>query len=252
MNKYSPTHVQAYYEASTDSYLRHYGDVIQAFRPTNTDSLLDYVGRSAGINWKLSVLDLGCGVAGPAIHFAKRWNATVTGVTIAPKQFKIGNEKINQENVGNNVHLFLGDYHQLDNLPIENDTYDVTLFLESLGHSNNIHLALENAYKKTAKNGRLYIKDFFKRKSANVIEQQQIDKVIENINKNYCYNTLAYEETIQALEQTGWKNITVSTFDFMDDVSVRFNFEQENKIDIFENIPEFYPADWLEIKAVKS
>lgn len=97
-----------------------------------------------------------------------------------------------------------------------------------------------------------YTLKIFKRKSANVIEQQQIDKVIENINKNYCYNTLAYEETIQALEQTGWKNITVSTFDFMDDVSVRFNFEQENKIDIFENIPEFYPADWLEIKAVKS
>ena len=65
MSKSSPEQVKQYYNEMTKSYLDIYGDVIQAFRPTDTVKLLDYIGRSAGINWNLNVLDLGCGVAGP-------------------------------------------------------------------------------------------------------------------------------------------------------------------------------------------
>lgn len=36
MKKYSPQQVQAYYDQFTDSYMEIYGDVIQAFRPSDT------------------------------------------------------------------------------------------------------------------------------------------------------------------------------------------------------------------------
>ncbi len=251
MEKYSPQQVQAYYDQFTDSYMEIYGDVIQAFRPSDTTQLLDYVGRSAGINWGMKVLDLGCGVAGPAIHFAYRWNAGVTGITISPVQYEMGLEKIRKAQQENNIHLLLGDYHQLSQLPLQDNYFDIALFLESLGHSNDVPIALENAYNKVKLSGKIYIKDFFKRKAATAEEQQKIDHVVENINRYYNYNTLDLEETVGALTTAGWGNVVVQPFDFIDDITVRYQFEKVNGIDIFEGQPEFYPADWLQITAHK-
>jgi cyclopropane fatty-acyl-phospholipid synthase-like methyltransferase len=251
MQKSTPDQVRNYYNEMTSSYLEIYGDVIQAFRPTDTEKLLDYIGRSAGINWKLKVLDLGCGVAGPAIHFAKRWNVQIDGVTISDVQLEIANQKIVQENLSKNVTIYKGDYHQLNSLPIEDNYYDVVLYLESLGHSNQVEVAIQQAAGKLKTGGILYIKDFYKKQSLHPAEQKKIDSVIDNINKNYAYNTLDLVEVEFAVNQAGLKLVSKEYFDFTDDISVRFEFEKANKIDIFEGMNEFYPADWLEIKCVK-
>lgn len=163
MSRFSPEQVKEYYNKMTASYLDVYGDVIQAFRPTDTVKLLDYIGRSAGLNWNLNVLDLGCGVAGPAIHFAKRWNVNIDGITISEVQLNEGNNKVIEASLQDKIQLKLGDYHHLENSEIENNFYDFVLFLESLGHSNNVQLAIENAHKKLKTNGILYIKDFYKK-----------------------------------------------------------------------------------------
>lgn len=248
---HTPKDVQHYYNEMTASYLEIYGDVIQAFRPTNTEKLLDYIGRNAGINWSLKVLDLGCGVAGPAIHFAKRWNAKVDAVTISEVQFYEANYKIKSENLETNINIFLGDYHQLEKLSLQKD-YDVVVFLESLGHSNNVELALQNAFNKLKSGGTLYIKDFYKKEVEDKKEQEKIDKVIDNINYYYAYNTLNLNSTIEILNKIGFKISFIQAFGFTDDISVRYNFELKNNIDIFEGQEEFYPADWLEIKCIKT
>jgi len=169
-----PHQVKEYYNQMTASYLENYGDVIQAFRPSNTEKLLDYVGRSAGLNWKLKVLDLGCGVGGPAIHFAKRWNVQVDAVTISDVQYNEAHRKIENAQLSGNISLHLGDYHHLEHLPIQDSFYDSVLFLESLGHSNNVALAIKNAYQKLKKGGVLYIKDFYKRVADTISEQQKM------------------------------------------------------------------------------
>lgn len=243
--------VRAYYNQMTASYLDIYGDVIQAFRPSDTEKLLDYVGRSAGINWNMNVLDLGCGVAGPAIHFAKRWNANVDGVTISEVQLAEGKNKVEQENLQNKVHLFLGDYHHLENSSLQNNYYDIVLFLESLGHSDNVQKAIENAYQKLKRNGVIYIKDFYRKIVDDSEHQKKIDKVILSINENYAYNTLEIEQVKTALTNVGFTIESIKSFDFIDDTKIRSEFEHENNIDIFEGLPEFYPADWLEIRCRK-
>ncbi len=251
MQKNSPQQVKEYYNKMTSSYLDIYGDVIQAFRPTDTIKLLDYIGRSAGINWNLNVLDLGCGVAGPAIHFAKRWNANVDGITISEVQLNEGSSKVEQEKLQHKIKLHLGDYHQLENNSILNNNYDVVLFLESLGHSNNIELAIQQAIQKLKKGGVLYIKDFYKKKVTDAIEQQKIDKIIGNINQHYSYNTLGLDELKDAIATVGLSIEFIKPFDFMDDITVRYNFEKENQLDIFEG-QNINPADWLEIKCIKN
>jgi len=249
--KFTPEDVKLYYNKMTSSYMEIYGDVIQAFRPTETESLLDYIGRSAGINWNLKVLDLGCGVAGPAIHFAKRWNANVDGITISDIQLSEGIRKIKEEQLGAKINLYLGDYHHLEERIIPNNDYDVVLFLESLGHSYDVQSAIKNAYTKLKKGGGLYIKDFYKRQVENKDEQKKIDRVISNINKNYTYNTLNLAEVKKALKICGFEIQFIKQFDFIDDIKIRYEFELQNNIDIFEGQTEFYPADWLEIKCVK-
>ncbi len=250
MDKSSPEQVRNYYNMMTQSYLDIYGDVIQAFRPSDTDKLLDYIGRSAGINWNVNVLDLGCGVAGPAIYFAKRWNANVDGVTISEVQIKEGNNKIEKADLDNKIKLYLGDYHHLDSNMIKDNYYDVVLYLESLGHSNDVQSAIQQAADKLKTGGVLYIKDFYKKKVENKNEQQKIDKIIDNINQHYSYNTLDLDELRISIKNAGLEIKFVKPFDFIDDINVRFEFEKENKLDIFEGL-EINPADWLEIKCMK-
>ncbi len=251
MSSFSPQQVKEYYNKMTASYLDIYGDVIQAFRPTDTVKLLDYIGRSAGINWNLRVLDLGCGVGGPAIHFAKRWNANVDGITISEVQLNEGNCKVEQAQLQHKIKLHLGDYHQLENTVILDNQYDVVLFLESLGHSNNIELAIQQATQKLKPNGAIYIKDFYKKKVADAIEQQKIDKIISNINQYYSYSTLDLYELKNAITNVGLEIEFIKPLDFMDDITVRYNFEKENQLDIFEG-QNINPADWLEIKCIKN
>lgn len=251
MTDFTPEQVKEYYNKTTPSFLEIYGDVIQAFRPSDTEKLLDYVGRSAGLNWGLRVLDVGCGVAGPAIHFVKRWNVTVDGVTISEVQFNEGKAKIQQALLQDKIKLHLGDYHQLDNAEIKDNFYDVVIFLESLGHSDDVTLALQQTAAKLKTGGSLYVKDFYKKQSEDSEQQRKIDKVIQNINHHYAYNTLDLEEVKGALKVSGFEIEFIRPLDFADDTAIRYNFESRNKIDIFEGGPEFYPADWLEIKCIK-
>lgn len=51
--------------------------------------------------------------------------------------------------------------------------------------------------------------------------------------------------------KVGFKIQFIQAFDFRDDITIRSIFENKNKIDIFEGQPEFFPADWLEIKCLK-
>lgn len=247
----TPEQVRQYYNEFTASYLQIYGDVIQAFRPTDTAKLLDYVGRNAGVNWKFKVLDVGCGVAGPAIYFAQKWNTYIDGITISETQFQLGNEKIQAANLTDNIFLHLGDYHKMDTMLLPDVTYDVVLFLESLGHSNQVEKAIHLATNKLKSGGTLYIKDFYKKHIHPSVSKSTIDKVIANINQSYCYNTLDLQEVKTALINQNLQIDFIRPFEFIDDIQVRKAFEIANKIDTFEGMPEFYPADWLEIKCTK-
>ncbi|MFN8236819.1 MAG: class I SAM-dependent methyltransferase [Chitinophagales bacterium] len=251
MAAFTPEEVRKYYNTMTTSYLEIYGDVIQAFRPGDTDRLLDYIGRSAGINWGMNVLDLGCGVGGPAIYFAKKWNVQIDGVTVSEVQKETADKKIADNLLSGQISIYQGDYHQLELLPLKDNQYDIILFLESLGHSYDVAAALKQAALKLKKGGCLYIKDFYKKQVQDEKEQQKIDRAIANIDHYYAYNTLDLEKVLSALEDAGLQVLFAKPFDFADDISVRYAFEQKNGIEIFEGQPEFYPAEWLEIRCIK-
>ncbi len=247
---FSPDQVRKYYDTMTASYLQIYGEVIQAFRPGKPATLLHYIAKSSGLKYGMRILDAGCGVCGPAIFFAKEYKVKVDAVTISPVQVAEARRKIAAQKIQHLVQIKEGDYHQLTSC-FEPGKYDAVYFLESLGHSNDIKRVISASYEMLKNGGYIYIKDFYRKISYDTAQQKKTDAVIESVNQHYQYNTLDLNTVVETLRSSGFEIVFIKRFDFKDDISVRFGFEKTHNIDIFEGQPEFYPAEWLEIKCLK-
>lgn len=249
-SKTTPSIVEQYYEDWTQHYLDVSGDVIQAVRTTHIEDLLDYYMREADLQPNEKVLDAGCGVCGPAIHFAKKMPLSIQGITISQKQVDIANEKITQANLNNIISVVKGDYHHLENYFTPN-SFDKILFLESLGHASAPDQVLRSAFKVLKPGGYLFIKDFYTKESDDAAEQKKILEVVANINRLYAYNTLDLHLILSTLRRTGYEIISIKKPGYQDDTTMRARFEAQFNINIFGKYDAFAPSDWLEIKCRK-
>jgi cyclopropane fatty-acyl-phospholipid synthase-like methyltransferase len=247
---FEPKEVGNYYNEFTDKYLETYGNVIQAFRPTDTEQLHKYLIQSADLKDHQRILDAGCGVGGPAIYFAKNIKSNIEGITISSKQVSMANNFKNKELLEGTVHFKEGDYHKLSEF-YENQKFDRILFLESLGHAFDPGKVLKEAESLLDKNGRIYIKDFFPFEIEDKQLNEKHSKVIENINKSYCYNVLDLHETITTLRKLKMEILFIRKFDFQDDISARAAFEEQMNINLFGEMQEFRVAEWLELCFLK-
>ena len=250
MLPYTPGHIKTYYNKFTQKYLDIYGDVIQAFRPKHTRDLLHYIATSSGLKRNRKIVDAGCGVCGPAIYFAGQYHSLVDAITISDIQQSEAVKKIKQAGLEKSISVLCGDYHALSTYYKQSE-YDAVYFLESLGHSNQPEIAIREAWNVLKPGGFIYIKDFYKKEVDDPRLQAKIDRVIYNIDSNYSYNTLNLIDVIRVLRACNLEIEFVKRFGFNDDTSIRAAFEKEMKIDIFEGEPEFFPAEWLEIKCIK-
>ena len=89
--------------------------------------LVDFAGLPAGSR----VLDVGCGIGGPALHLAGAMGCTVEGVTLSARQAARANEKAQAAGVAGRAR-----FHQLDALStgFPDASFDVVWALESLMH----------------------------------------------------------------------------------------------------------------------
>ncbi|MFN8309516.1 MAG: class I SAM-dependent methyltransferase [Chitinophagales bacterium] len=239
----SASDIKNYYNQLTKVYLKTYGEIIQAFRPKGDRELLNHIASHIPLKQGMQVADLGCGVGGPARYFSKHYGVKVDGITLSEVQV---NEFQLRDDTHGNVKVFCGDYHQLPET-FKTEFYDVVLFLESLGHSYNCTLAIREAFRILKPGGRIYIKDFFGKKSNDPLKTKRINAVLASINKNYCYNTLDLEDLLLHLRSQNFEIVTIQKFNFKDDITKRSEFEVHEGIDIFEGEPAFYAADWLEL-----
>ncbi|GIV34458.1 MAG: hypothetical protein KatS3mg031_1993 [Chitinophagales bacterium] len=242
--------VAAYYDHWQQGYNEVYGNFIQAFRPSDVDELMQYIAASAHIHDGLKILDAGCGVGGPAIWLASRFNIEIAGITISEVQVSQAQEHVRQSDLSDKVSITQGDYHELSrHYPAM--YFDRVLFLESLGHAGDPARVIREAWTTLKPGGSIYIKDFYYKEPDDAYWSTRIRKTMENINRLYAYNCLNLTEIITALRRTGFEIDFIRKFAFKDDISVRQEFETRFGIDIFGGEPEFYPAEWLEIKCIR-
>ncbi|MCB0511691.1 MAG: hypothetical protein KDC72_04025, partial [Bacteroidetes bacterium] len=77
--------------------------------------------------------------------------------------------------------------------------------LESLGHATQPEIIIQQAFNLLKKEGKIYIKDFYKKKSNNQHTQHKINQVIQSINKHYEYNTLELTNIINSIRSAGFE-----------------------------------------------
>lgn len=243
--------VAEFYDTYTTKFLEIYdGKTIQGYRPPSILELHEYTAKMAALTDGLNVIDVGCGVCGPAVFFAKKYNLKIEGITISNQQKIIGEEYVRSEHLENKITITLGDFHYLENFFAEN-YFDRAMFIESIGHSYNLEKAIQSISKVLKKGAKIYIKEVFRKKSYNKAKQDEIDTFFEKMNACYAYNTPYLEDLIHHLRQNEFEIDFIKKIDYQNDTSFRDLFEETNNINLFENDKYYNPGEWLEILCTK-
>tara|TARA_B100000886_G_scaffold109746_1_gene73505 strand:- start:72 stop:896 length:825 start_codon:yes stop_codon:yes gene_type:complete len=95
------------------------------------------LGKRMPIQKNQNIIDIGCGLGGPARYFAKQFQCYITGIDITPSFVEIGNKFNKLTSMSNSVSLQVGDG---ENLNFENETFDG-------GYSQHVTMNIKNRKK---------------------------------------------------------------------------------------------------------
>jgi SAM-dependent methyltransferase len=255
VKKHGVADVGAFYDHTTDKFLKVYGEVIQAFRTNNVQDYMDYTIASAELKSGQRLLDAGCGVGGPASYFASVLNIDVEGITISEAQVEKSKEIIASKALVGTVNIRQGDYHRIDEIYGKN-TFDRIVFLESFGHSPDQVLLIEKAFEVLKPGGILYIKDLFKREYTNEEDGKKINAIIDAINQGYCYNVADLNQVLSTMRRLNFILLFVKTPEIkvgeFEHLTISNDFQELFDIARIISWEDYiFPIDFYEIKVMK-
>ena len=92
------------------------------------------LGKRMPISENQRIIDIGCGLGGPARYFAKQFKCFITGIDITPSFIEIGNKFNNLTSMSKQVSLQIGNGETLD---FEDETFDG-------GYSQHVTMNIKN------------------------------------------------------------------------------------------------------------
>jgi SAM-dependent methyltransferase len=247
--------VGQFYDAHHDQFMQVYGQVIQAFRTRDVTDLLNYQIGSIGLEAGQRTLDAGCGVAAPAIHFARHAQVHVDAITISKAQHDAARRLVAAAKLDDRIRVVHGDYHKLADY-FEPGTYDVVYFLESFGHSRDKRRLVETCWEMLKPGGTLYIKDLFRRVPLRPDHAATIDREIRKIDEAYHYEVGDLNAVLDAVRGQGYilsslKTVDLAVSDF-EDLAISNVFQELTGIAPIENWDDYvFPVDFFELRGVK-
>ena len=130
--------VGAYFDLITSDGRRFYGDSFHLGYFSNGERSLDeaieahtdLVAGLARVETAGHVLDVGCGLAAPALRIAEQYGCGVTGVNISREQVRQGNGLIAERGFSDRVIVQRGDARALD---FPDESFDAIVCLEAAG-----------------------------------------------------------------------------------------------------------------------
>ena len=253
--KPSVQNVGEFYNENTYKFMQVYGEVIQAFRTKEINDYLDYTIDNAEIREGQKILDAGCGVGGPASYIASRLDVDIFGLTISKIQVEKSKDILLSKPLKGRVHIQEGDYHKMVSI-YGKEQFDRILFLESFCHYQEQEKLIQAAYDCLKPGGILYIKDLFKREHPNPEDGLKIDRIINEINKAYCYNVADFTETMKCIRRLNLILLSARTPDIkteeFEHLTISNDFQ--NLFDIAKIVSwedYIFPIDFYEIKVMK-
>jgi ubiquinone/menaquinone biosynthesis C-methylase UbiE len=197
--------VTEHYEKYLEDYQATYGPVLQSVRGTDVNEILDQEIDAMGLADGMSLLDIGCGFAGPAIHFAQNRQVQVTGITLGEKVAAEANAAVATANLADRIDIIQGDFHHLDQL-VSPQSFDRACFLESLGHAHDRRKVLSAAFRALRPGGLLLIKDWLALDFSHDPELSRIQAAIyAKIEAEYHWRMMSESEIRSDLAVTGFE-----------------------------------------------
>lgn len=161
----------------------------------------EQVAKNADLKENMLAADLGCGIGGPALYLAQKYNCKVDGVSITERQVIQANEeakRINRED----CKFYKEDYCKTS---LKSEEYDLVYGIESYCHAEDKLDVLKESNRLLKSKGKLVVLDFF----WNGAEQNEKDKIaMKNWANSWAVSDFAYEKEFEEkLTQAGFKNI---------------------------------------------
>ncbi|GJJ68042.1 sterol 24-C-methyltransferase [Entomortierella parvispora] len=198
-----------YFELSTDFYEYAWGTSWHFCRfhhgepvPQAMARYEHYLAARAGITANQRVLDIGCGVGGPAREIAHFTGAHITGININDYQISRARRYAVVHGLQNKQEFVKGDFMKM---PLENNTFDACYAIEATPHASSLKGVYAEAYRVLKPGGVFACYEWVltdKYEPANP-EHQRIAKGI----KLGCslVNLVTVQETLDALTSAGFE-----------------------------------------------
>jgi len=247
--------VGQFYDAYHHQFMKVYGDVIQALRTKDITDLLNRQIETIGFQPGQRVLDAGCGIAAPAIHFARRTDICVDAITISKAQYDVARQKIEEAGLRDRVSITRGDYHKLKDY-FDAGAYDIVYFLESFGHSTAKKRLIKAAWDMLKPGGTLYVKDLFRRLPLRLEHEEKIRHEIRKINEAYRYDVGDLNAVLDDLRSQGFVLTSLRAveldLDQFEDLAISNEFQELTGLALIKDWNEYvFPVDFFEIKCTR-
>lgn len=185
-----------YYQSLWGNHIHHgYYITGKESKEEAADNLTNFIFTKSGIKNNSSILDVGCGIGGTSIWFAKTHSCKVNGITISPVQVKMANELASRENLKICPRFFLDDANKIK----IRKKYDAIWAVEMISHLENKKHLFESSAKALNKGGKLVIADWFLGDFR--------DKYVDLVEKGMLVSMLKAEDYISMIEKAGLKLI---------------------------------------------
>ncbi|CAI2349150.1 unnamed protein product [Caenorhabditis sp. 36 PRJEB53466] len=121
-------------------------------------SLHQHIGEKLGLSEDVHCLDIGCGIGGVMLDIADS-GAKLTGVTIAPNEADIGNEKFANLGLSDRLNIVAADCHKM---PFEDAKFDVAYAIYSLKYIPSLEKVMKEIQRVLKPGGKFIVYDLIK------------------------------------------------------------------------------------------
>jgi tocopherol O-methyltransferase len=156
--------------------------------------LIEHLAQVADVKRGADILDIGCGFGATSIYLAKRYNATVTGITISSVQVEMASQAAAVERL--DAKFLLMDAEAMD----FQRQFDVLWSVESISHYQNLPRFFASAAKLLKPGGTFAITDWFKKEN---LTPDETRKSIEPIEKGMFVELQSMNEYEKLLASNG-------------------------------------------------
>lgn len=134
--------------------------------------LIEHLAQLASVKHGADILDIGCGFGASSLYLARKYDASVTGITISSVQVDMANTAAAREHL--DVRFLLMDAEAMD----FQKQFDVLWSVESISHYQHPEKFFRSAAKLLKRGGVFAMTDWFKKEN---LTREEVRKFIEPI-----------------------------------------------------------------------